>query len=319
MTGRKNKNGSFTSNASGGRGQGRARTRSQTEAEEGEGNKDDRENLLMKMVQMQENCDKLAEIISEMNQKHKDIVITLKEPIEAQSERLDSLEGRITKIEKKQEVASKLINTEVTKIGETKLLTQEIKEANKQNQKTINKLELTFQKANNQNQKMTSKLGLTLERMQRGSKENNIIIKGLKATNNNNNEINSFLTKTLKADPQKIKIKETKIYNKNNTVKISAILSLSSKEEKSYLFSFAKNLKNTGYSMADDLTPNQIETRNQLLIKRRELIDNGVATNIKVFDSALKVDGQWYVLSNLGELVKRKPKKPQDPSQENSP
>lgn len=142
-----------------------------------------------------------------------------------------------------------------------------------------------------------------LEKMNKQSKSNNIIIRGIKPDPNLHPTVcaQQFFENSLHAEPSMFRICSAKyLYSKNG--KTSVVLSLGAPNDKAYLFSKVNNLKGTNLSLADDLTQKQQETRNILLQKRRELIDNKVGKVIKVYDKSLKVDNKWYDLKENGVM-----------------
>jgi hypothetical protein len=65
-------------------------------------------------------------------------------------------------------------------------------------------------------------------------------------------------------------------------------------EDKNNLFKNARKLGQIGFQFEDDLPPTLRVVRNILLKRRRDLIDHGGATNVKVFKQSLLVDGEDF-------------------------
>lgn len=63
-------------------------------------------------------------------------------------------------------------------------------------------------------------------------------------------------------------------------------------EDKHILYKNSKYLSRQGIEMEDDLPPNLRSIRNNLLIHRRELLDNGTAKHVKVLRRSLLIDGK---------------------------
>lgn len=76
----------------------------------------------------------------------------------------------------------------------------------------------------------------------------------------------------------------------NNNSKL--MVKFSSMKDKKFLFTNAAKLRNYGIRIENDLSPSQREIKNILLRRRRELLDNGVATTVKVNAKSLLVDGR---------------------------
>jgi hypothetical protein len=60
------------------------------------------------------------------------------------------------------------------------------------------------------------------------------------------------------------------------------------------------------YSVSDDLTDEQQHSRYILLQKRRELIDNEGARNVKIYNNSIRVGNDFYDLDKNDILHKRK-------------
>lgn len=198
--------------------------------------------------------------------------------------KLQNLEGRLTSIELKCQTLENRINDQdsLSKIQNTSI--QELKS------RIIN-----LEKALEENEKFQVEV-----------RSNNIIFHGLQQHQNLHPgaAAEDFIRTKLKADPKKVKINCAK-YISCKDDKVSLVLSLGAKEDKGYLYSFAKNLKGSSLSISDDLTQAQRQRRKILLMKRRELLDNRTGTIIKIYDKAMCVDGDWYDLQQDGNVVKR--------------
>ena len=143
-----------------------------------------------------------------------------------------------------------------------------------------------------------------VEKIQREMKASNIIIKGLPEANDEPAiTATRFLKDTLKADMDYVKVKLARFIN-FKPGHVLLWIKLKDKNSKLIAYESLRNLKGTPYSIVDDLTPKQMENRNILLMKRREILDNKVGKVVKVYDESMSVDGEWYDLIN-GEVVKR--------------
>ena len=151
--------------------------------------------------------------------------------------------------------------------------------------------------------KRISKLEETLERVQKENKVNNLVIKGFDRFQDHPvKTAQTFLQSTLKADTTKIKIVSAKHFHSKFGQK-TIVVTLGAKEEKAEIWKCVKNLKGSSYAVSDDLTAKQLENRNILLGKRRELLDNGTGKLIKVYDGKMVVDGKWYQLNESSQVV----------------
>jgi hypothetical protein len=57
----------------------------------------------------------------------------------------------------------------------------------------------------------------------------------------------------------------------------------------------------------DDLPPKLRQDKNTLLRRRRELLDNGVATTVKVYSRSLLVDGtDWYDYDRTKQIMEKR-------------
>jgi uncharacterized coiled-coil protein SlyX len=78
--------------------------------------------------------------------------------------------------------------------------------------------------------------------------------------------------------------------------------------DKVFLFKSAQHLRNRGIGLEDDLPPSLLNDRNILLRRRRELIENGVARNVKVFKRELLVDeNDWYTYDRRTGIMDKRP------------
>jgi hypothetical protein len=152
-----------------------------------------------------------------------------------------------------------------------------------------------------------------LERMKREAKNNNIVIHGLQKDVKTHpfKLTTEFIKNHLKADPSLIAINSIRPIRKRDST--SLVLSLGSFHDKKYLFSHVRNLAGKKFSLEDDLTQQQQHQKGIMLMKRRELLDNGAGKLIKVYVNTMCVDGTWFELQDDGNVVKRKSVNPSLP------
>jgi hypothetical protein len=157
-----------------------------------------------------------------------------------------------------------------------------------------------------------SALESELEHIKIMNKRNNIIIHGfqLPTGESHYSAFQQFITKKLKGDPKKICVNECKPLGRRDNPPL--LVTLSSQMDKRYIFSLVKNLKGTKFFISDDFTMKQMKNRQKLLEHKKELISNG-AKDVRVYDTSIKVDGEWFDLKNDGNVSKRITNNPSTP------
>jgi hypothetical protein len=78
--------------------------------------------------------------------------------------------------------------------------------------------------------------------------------------------------------------------------------------DRNLLLENAANLHRDGIALDYDIPPSQRETKNMLLRQRREILDNKVATTVKVYAKSLLLDGSdWYDLDKEKNIMIKRP------------
>jgi hypothetical protein len=144
-----------------------------------------------------------------------------------------------------------------------------------------------------------------IERLQKESKINNIIFQGLNPKTNPVSAAENFIYEKFSADPKQVRINSARFITGRKD-SLSVLVSLGAPEDKRYLYSHVRNLKGMPYSVSDDLTDEQQHSRYILLQKRRELIDNEGARNVKIYNNSIRVGNDFYDLDKNDILHKRK-------------
>jgi hypothetical protein len=140
--------------------------------------------------------------------------------------------------------------------------------------------------------------------------EPNVIVKGLQ-TNKSipiQEQINKIFYNL--GERQKPRINSVKFLGKTNKV----LVRFDNSYSKTVLHKNAKHLHSRGIGFEDDLPPQMRKDRNLLLQKRREIIDNGTSTSIKVLRRALLIDDKdYYTLDRKTGEISRVPPRPSLP------
>jgi hypothetical protein len=133
------------------------------------------------------------------------------------------------------------------------------------------------------------------------STESNIVVKGVKADNNADalqkiKQIHGSLN-----PPRPSSFYSARVIGKNKNI---IIVKTNNVADKRFFFFNSKQLLEKGVRIDDDLPPRLRKIKNSLLMKRRELIDAGTATKVKIFTSSLLVDDKiWYDFDRAGDVV----------------
>jgi antitoxin component YwqK of YwqJK toxin-antitoxin module len=177
-------------------------------------------------------------------------------------------------------------------------------EQNTETRKQLEELESKVKLHENETLAKISALESELEHIKIMNKKNNIIIHGfqLPTGESNYSAFQQFMTKKLKGDPKKIYVNECIPLGRRDNPPL--LVTLSSQMDKRYIFSLVKNLKGTQIFISDDLTMKQMKKRQKLLEHRKELLSNG-AKEVRVYESSIRVDGEWFDLKNDGNVSKR--------------
>lgn len=149
-------------------------------------------------------------------------------------------------------------------------------------------------------------MGKTVEDLYCKLNENNVIVKGIrtKGPNHAYQEVRQLFNQLGGHEPNIANIKPIGIGNNKLIVKFANI------GDSSFLFDNVVRLRQQGIGLEKDLPPQLREIRNILLRRRRELIDNGVATTVKVTKDSLLVDGvDWFHYDRKTGLMNKRPKR----------
>jgi hypothetical protein len=208
------------------------------------------------------------------------------------------------------------LNTQVLKINEQhEQLTEKVKIVNddcrKQDQ-TIHDLQSKLAKLTTKLHDKSNeldKIHTRLEITDQESRRANLIINGLELKKGETSwaAAEYFIKSKLKGDPEAISPTGSK-FIKGRGGNPAVLISLGSPEDKQYLYSLSKNLKNTLFSLDDDLTPKQRAKKSILLKRRREILATTPTARVRVNVDTMEVDGNFFKLNEKDEIVPVPPK-----------
>jgi hypothetical protein len=187
-----------------------------------------------------------------------------------------------------------------TKIDARDLEVQQLQLQSSSQQNQIKAHEKTIQK---QSVKIDS-LEKTVEELYLQLNKNNLIMKGIKAKNPQEayTEICKLFKKCGGHDPQISIIRPLYKGSSKLMVKFEDVA------DRNLLLENAANLHRDGIALDYDIPPSQRETKNMLLRQRREILDNKVATTVKVYAKSLLLDGSdWYDLDKEKNIMIKRP------------
>jgi hypothetical protein len=132
--------------------------------------------------------------------------------------------------------------------------------------------------------------------------EDNVVIKGIDCINNDasyRSIVKIFTNLGRKAPPT--------INSIRTLGKRKCVVKLTNPNDKTLLYKNSVTLRKNGIMIDDDLPPKLRQDKNTLLRRRRELLDNGVATTVKVYSRSLLVDGtDWYDYDRTKQIMEKR-------------